>query len=196
MNRKQRRNFGKKVGQMDIIRLKDALFGAILASSNSEWDKIFAMSETVLEKVLFPRNIRDLGSGQIRVNLNRNFTESLDFALYIIEKFSFQIAEYIKLKNIYENYLFSCNYKEAKKTISKIEDNVGSSLWSCGQKLILAEQEKGLEGNKRLLSQYLEVASKNRVLSALLEFFSYRAEEGTSLNNYLKLPTPIWCIEP
>ena len=184
MNRKQRRNFGKKVGQMDITKLKNTLFGAILASSNSEWDKIFAISETVLEKVLFPKSIRELGSEKICVNPGRNFTESLDFALYIIEKCSFQIADYIKLENTYENYLFSCNYKEAKKTISKIEDKVGISLWSCGQKLILAEQEKGLEGNKRLLSQYLEVASKNRVLSALLEFFSYRAEEGTSLNNY------------
>ena len=102
---------------MDITKLKNTLFGAILASSNSEWDKIFAMSETVLEKVLFPKSIRGLGSEKICVNPGRNFTESLDFALYIIEKCSFQIADYIKLKNTYENYLFSCNYKEAKKTI-------------------------------------------------------------------------------
>ena len=30
MNRKQRRNFGKKVGQIDTAKLKDTLFGAIL----------------------------------------------------------------------------------------------------------------------------------------------------------------------
>ena len=169
---------------MDITKIKDTWFEVIFASPNSEWDNILVTANTVFKMVSFPESIRWLRSGQIFVNPGVHFAESLNFALWTIEKCSFQIKEYIKLKNIYENYLFSCNYKEAEKTISNIEDKVGVSLWSCGQKLILAEHEKGLEGNKRLLYKYLEEASKNRVLSALLEFFSYRAEEGTSLNNY------------
>ena len=101
MNRKQRRNFGKKVGQMDITRLKDTLFRAILASSDSELDKIFAMSENVLEKVLFPRSIRGLGSGQIYIRVYgvRPHKEKINISKEIINKTRGAEAPYVARMN-------------------------------------------------------------------------------------------------
>lgn len=185
MNRKQRRKLKTKVSYMKMAEMKPiVLYDKILTAPYSEYDKIFELSDSVFEKTLFPSEIRCLGDKELCVNPNMSFTDTLNYALWFVEKFFSQIDIYIKLKNIYENNLFSCNYRVAEQILLKIEDKVGVSLWSCGQKLILAEQEKGLEGNKRLLSEYLDKTSKNGILSTLLDFFSYRAEKGTSLNNY------------
>ena len=184
MNRKQRRNFEKKANRINAEKLKSTLFRKILTSSYNEYDEIFGLVDTIFDKIFFPRKVSTLGDQQLVANPGLGFTDSLNYVLWFANKFSPKIAEYIRLKNIYENYLFSCNYKEAETVISKIEDKVGISLWSCGQRLILAETEKGLKGNKILLSKYLEKSSKNGILSTLLEFFSYRAEKNTSLNNY------------
>lgn len=187
MNRKQRRKFAKKINHIDNLDFKRKLFTTILISTSIENDKVLDMQGVFagrLHDVFLPKSVKNLGVCNPVINPEMNSIDSLKYVIGLINKFHYEISQYVRLKDIYENFVFSCNYEEAEKIILEIQDKCGMSLWSCGQMLILAEQNDGLEGNKKLLARYLDENPRNMVANTLLEFLSYRAEESTSLNNY------------
>lgn len=187
MNRKQRRKLAKRINHINDSDFKMSLFRAVLTSSSAENEKVLNTQGVLSERlygVFFPTSVKTLGVCVPVINTKMDCTESLCYAIRLCAVFHNEISEYITLKNLYENCVFSCNYAEAEKIINKIQDKLGSSLWLCGQRLILAEQSSGLEGNKQLLAHYIDKNSRNMVINTLLEFLSYRAEENTSLNNY------------
>lgn len=186
MNRRQRREFVKKINHIDDSAFRRRLFGSILTSS-SNGKEILNMQGVLSERlhgVFFPKSIKALGVSAPVINTELDYTESLCYAIRLCKLFHSELSEYVRLKNAYENCVFSYNYADAEGIIDEMEDIMGSSLWLCGQRLILAEQSSGLEGNKKLLAYYIDNKSKNTVINTLLEFLSYRAEENTSLNNY------------
>lgn len=187
MNRKQRRQFAKKVNNIDNSTFKRRIFQTILTLSSTENEKVLDMQGIFAERlqnIFCPRSLKMLGICNPLINIDMNFTDSLFYVLGLLNKFHYEIFEYIRLKEAYEKALFSCDYIQAEVIIEEIQEKLGISLWTCGQMFILAERNNGLEGNKKLLSKYLEETPKNMIVNTLLEFLSCRAEESTSLNNY------------
>lgn len=187
MNRKQRRALAKGINRIDDSDFKRKLFRSVLLSSSDENEKVFNMQGALSERiygVFFPKTVKKLSACVPAINTKMDYTESLRYAISLCKRFHDELSEYIRLKNAYENFAFSRNYSEAEKIINRIKAKLGCSLWLCGQQLILAEQNNGLEGNKRLLAQYIDENPANTLINTLLEFLSYRAEENTSLNNY------------
>ncbi|MDE7203855.1 MAG: hypothetical protein K2O91_18620, partial [Lachnospiraceae bacterium] len=186
MNRKQRRELARRVNRIDDPDFRRRLFGSILTSSGTE-KEILNMQGVLSERLhgmFFPKSVKTLGICVPGINTEMDYTQSLCYAIRLCEVFHNELSEYVRFKNAYENCVFSHNYAEAEGIINEMQDRIGCSLWLCGQRLILAEQSDGLEGNKKLLAYYIDKKSKNMVINTLLEFLSYRAEENTSLNNY------------
>ena len=104
----------------------------------------------------------------------------ISFVSYIINNRKNLINEFVRLKKKYENYLYREDYISAKETLNTIDENICFSMWSCSQRFILEEQMGGLESNKQLLYDYLNVSKNKTVISAILDFMSTLAEKNTS----------------
>lgn len=99
---------------------------------------------------------------------------------YIIYNKRNEINEFISLKKKYEDFLYRENYVAAREVLDYIDKNICFSMWSCSQRFILEEQINGLESNKQLLYDYLNVSKNSTIISAILDFMSTLAEKNTS----------------
>lgn len=188
MNREQRRKLARKINKMDESTQKVNIFRALLTmdvndmhSSIREFSPIIADS---ISTFILPKTLKTLAAATQSINDQMSFNDSVTWTLMICKEQIIYIEKYLRYKAEYEKMLLSCEYSMAKSMIYRIINECGMSLWACGQLLILEECTDGLEGNKKLLGSYLNYTKRNTIVSTLLEFMSYMAEESTSLNNY------------
>lgn len=136
-----------------------------------------------IHRILFPNSLEIFNSYLIRKNEIFDDKDIIKGCSELIILFSEHINTYIKLKAKYEKNLFSENYYEAFVILKELENSCGISMWSCGQNLILEEQLRGLEGNKKKLEGYIKDNS-SILINTMLNFLSSLAENNMSFNNY------------
>lgn len=110
--------------------------------------------------------------------------EAIRIACYLIALFNKKIEIYISLREKYENYYLSNEYDKAVGILDRIDAEICSSLWSCGQRFLIKQLSLGLEGNKRELSRLSEMVPYNFLAQATLFFYSCMAETDMSYENY------------
>ena len=139
-----------------------------------------------MERILFPRTIHDMCSNKIVINTEINMEYLRSYYIKVFSEYSSYIERYILLKEQYEKYLFSEQYREALHIIDSIEEQLGLSVWSISKKMLLFDKIEGLEKHKRYLSELQSKADNNIILSTLFELESYFAESNTSYSAYKK----------
>ncbi len=187
MNREQKRKLLRKMNKITDLDFKRNLFRSLLTSCGSdieEWFHIDRVVSTRVYNVMLPSSINRMTISNPGFLDKISHQDAIKMAFIICTYFAKEIDSFLKLKEQYENYIFRCQYLEATKILDDIENKCGISLWICGQKMVLEEEQLGLEGNKKLLEKYIGKAHRNLIVSTLLNFLSYRAEKGSSLNNY------------
>lgn len=188
MNREQKRRLAKKINRMDEASKKAALFRVLLTQNNiqqySSITEINPLIENYLDIFLHPNSLKKMAAITQSINDQMSASEAISLALLLCKKYDYILNKYVKYKNEYEKFLIANKYSEAKKILEKIKNECGYSLWTCGQLLIIEEYLNGLEGNKKLLESFLNETHRNTLISTILEFMSYRAENSTSLKNY------------
>ncbi|MEC2076311.1 hypothetical protein [Metabacillus fastidiosus] len=137
-----------------------------------------------LHEIYLPSDLKALNNKKMIYNEKLSKRDTIEWATFLIDLFNNEINKYLLYKQIYERFLFSQQYDEAYSTLLIIEKEVCVSLWSSGQKLLLEEQIRGLEANKKLLEKFFQETKYNLIVNALLEFYSYIAEDNMSYLNY------------
>lgn len=173
---------------MDETAQKKSIFHALLTmsikSENVTLREVNPILADSVQPFAVPQSLRTISLVTQAINDEMSFSDSVMWALMICSEYTFCISEYLRYRHEYEKKLITCDYNEAKNILKQIVDKCGMSIWACGQLLILYECIDGLEGNKKLLGDFLNEARRNTLVSTLLEFMSYKAEASTSLNNY------------
>ena len=157
--------------------------------SNNETDneKLFETQKSFDKKILrflFPDSYRLISLGNPVINASCDFEKTLEIALLFCIKYADKLKKYINYKETYENMIISGSLGEAKEVLNSIIDEFGVSLWTAGQLMFIAENEIGLEGNKKIFSSFLNETRKSIIVSTVLDFMSIKAELNTSYNNY------------
>ena len=191
MNREHRRKYLFQFAK-DTINYKNKFYKIIF---HAEEDDIYRIMRVVgnnssmrarMERILFPRTIHDMCSNKIVINTEINMEYLRSYYIKVFSEYSSYIERYILLKEQYEKYLFSEQYREALHIIDSIEEQLGLSVWSISKKMLLFDKIEGLEKHKRYLSELQSKADNNIILSTLFELESYFAESNTSYSAYKK----------
>lgn len=191
MNREHRRKYLFEFAK-DKINYKNKFYKIIF---HAEEDDIYRIMRVVgnnssmrarMERILFPRTIHDMCSNKIVINTEINMEYLRSYYIKVFSEYSSYIERYILLKEQYEKYLFSEQYREALHIIDSIEEQLGLSVWSISKKMLLFDKIEGLEKHKRYLSELQSKADSNIILSTLFELESYFAEANTSYSAYKK----------
>ena len=188
MNRAQRRKLAKKINRMDEATQKTNIFRALLTMNvNEESLGLRELNPILADSIVpfvLPKSLKTLSVVTQAINDQMSFSDSIFWTLMICREQHICLEKYLIYRHEYENKLLTCDYTMAKEIINQIISECGMSIWACGQLLILEECTDGLEGNKKLLGEFLNDSKRNTLVSTLLEFMSYKAEASTSLNNY------------
>lgn len=191
MNREHRRKYLFEFAK-DKINYKNKFYKIIF---HAEEDDIYRIMRVVgnnssmrarMERILFPRTIHDMCSNKIVINTEINMEYLRSYYIKVFSEYSSYIERYILLKEQYEKYLLSEQYREALHIIDSIEEQLGLSVWSISKKMLLFDKIEGLEKHKRYLSELQSKADNNIILSTLFELESYFAESNTSYSAYKK----------
>lgn len=111
-------------------------------------------------------------------------TDAINYAFKLLDACKGKINRYIQLRREYERAYMQKEYAKALEYMELIESELGISLWSCGQKLMLKEQILGLEGNKNELTRMCNCINNGFIVLSILFFYSCMAERGLSYENY------------
>lgn len=149
--------------------------------------KEFEKDNSLLKKFmnfLFPHRKEELLDYRIVLNDNVNEMYLMQLVSFFLSKRTKEIHEFIRMKKMYENYIYREEYESAMRILDLIDKNICVSLWSCSQRFVLEEQVNGLESNKQLLDEYLNISNNKPVMNAILDFMSTLAEKNTSYYNF------------
>lgn len=137
-----------------------------------------------LSNTMCPKKLDQLSN--IRFCYNDKITdfEAIKYALQLLTPYQEKINRYVDLRKKYECAYLNQDHTTAFEYLGIIEAELGISLWSCGQKLMLKEQTLGLEGNKNELTSMCNCLSGGIIVLSILFFYSCMAERGLSYENY------------
>lgn len=137
-----------------------------------------------LINTIFPQKLSLLSDISFCYNDKITDFEAIKYAFRLLAPFHEKINLYIELRKTYESACMKKEYQTASECLELIEAELGVSLWSCGQKLMLKEQMFGLEGNKNELTSMCNCINGGFIVFSILFFYSCMAECGLSYENY------------
>ncbi len=188
MNREQRRKLEKKMKRMDEATQKVNIFKSLLTMNINETPVMLRTVNPIIAdsiaSFLLPKSLKTISIATQAISDQMSFNDTILWTLMLCKEQYACIEKYLEYRFEYEKKLLTCEYSLAKDILNRIIGECGMSIWACGQLLILEECTDGLEGNKKLLGEFLSYTKHNTLVSTLLEFMSYKAEVNTSLNNY------------
>ncbi len=191
MNRKNYRNFvayiKKNKCNNDLKRYVFSKLFYLEDLSYRRFIKGFENDRALLNRFmtfLCPCKKEELLDYQIVLSEKINEMYLLKLASFFLKKRKNKLNEFIELKKKYENHIYREQYEDAMRILDLIDEKVCVSLWSCSQRFILEEQINGLESNKQLLDEYLNISNNKPVINAILDFMSTLAEKNTSYYNF------------
>ena len=133
---------------------------------------------------LFPKKLEQLSNIQFSYNDGLSDLEALKYSFRLLDLYGNKINRFLELRKNYESAYLKKQYEYASACLDMLETELGMSLWSCGQRLMLKEQAIGLEGNKEELSKMCNCIKRGFIIFSVLFFYSCMAERGLSYENY------------
>ena len=162
----------------------------LIFASSSQRQELFVeiMRNSLLRKkyslLLFEKDISNLGKQTLSFNPAMSPDDAIQYSFFLVKLYSERINNYVRLREQYERSYLLKNYKAAREILDCIDNEVCISLWSCGQRFLLAELERGLEANKEELTQLSSMVPQNYSTLAILHHYSSLAESNLSYDNY------------
>ncbi|SEJ60658.1 hypothetical protein SAMN05660742_111154 [Propionispira arboris] len=188
--RKALKNLEHNLSKYTWEKQKYAMFSILLRDNKEKMEEsvLFFNKNKIIKnninRFFFSQNIKDLLTYELQFNELSEYENIEKLCVTLLCGFTERLEKYIKLKKLYEREVFSEKYSDAYTILVEIEKNCGISIWSCGQKLLLAESIGGLEENKKELESFFSGIQPNEFARILLIFSSYRAERNMSFINY------------
>lgn len=189
MKRKHRKDILQLLKCNDTQFSKIAMYTLLLASKEQRQEIYTQITQNSFLKrryltCVYKNDLTSLGEKSFVYNRKISSDDSICYANFLIELYKNEINDYILLRKKYYRALFSQDYDTAKKIIDQIDSTICVSMWSCGQRLLLAEKQLGLAGNKQQLEELNLVVPQNFISLVLLGFYSSLAEVNISYENY------------
>lgn len=91
-----------------------------------------------------PSTIKELCTNSILVNSNTgdSFKEELNWLLLSVRKYKDEILSFTAYKEEYDIALVTGKYTEAELCLDKIDEQLGVSMWSVENRLLLNELQR------------------------------------------------------
>lgn len=137
-----------------------------------------------LANTLFPKKLEQLSDIQFGYNDEMSDIDALKYSFQLLAPYGKRINRFLELRKEYESAYLKEQYEEATACLTILETELGVSMWSCGQRLMLKEHTIGLEGNKEELTQMCNCIKGGFIIFSVLFFYSCMAELGLSYENY------------
>lgn len=137
-----------------------------------------------IANTLFPKRLDQLSDIQFGYNDKLSDLEALKYSFHLLALYGKKINRFLELRKKYESAYMKKQYVDASAWLDMLEVELGVSLWSCGQRLMLKEQTVSLEGNKEELSKMCNCIKRGFIVFSVLFFYSCMAERGLSYENY------------
>lgn len=186
--------FRSLLQRCESAQFKKDFFNDLLSSGRSLLNKkvknISLNSDTKnrVFKSLYPNNIEKIGMDSFIYINNVNDDFAIYYSKCLLEFFSDKINFYITLRNSYELLLQKKNYTDAKKVLDELDTEVGISLWSCGQRLLIDQKENSIgEKSEYFLDKYFKNEHRNLITVFNLLILSLLADGELKYNTYKKL---------
>ena len=131
----------------------------------------------------FPTSYNDLRQLDF-LYLTDHIDKEINWLIVAIRREKDKLNYFLRLKEKYEKELLLGDYKNARKTIDTIENEISLSIWGMENKFLLNEYEFGLEKNKNLLSE-IHSDTNNPAISLLSYYLSDKAEINLTIFRYI-----------
>ena len=190
MIRKKDRRDIVKLLKSDSYKFQNQILQTIFFASPTKREDIYdeiqsnALLNSKLMNSLYKGSFARFDKIQYCYNPELSDKDAIKIACNLIMLFGKKIEKYISLREKYENYYLNKNYDKAVELLDRIDVEICTSLWSCGQRFLIKQMSIGLEGNKRELSKLSEMVPHNFLAQATLFFYSCMAETDMSYENY------------
>jgi len=136
----------------------------------------------------FPKTYQELGE-KGHTYTNNDIVKEIRWYTYNIKKHYEKINLYLKLEHSVYSYILTGNYKQAKKILLQIDNEICISHWSIEQNLIIAEYESGFKKNKEILSNLINNKNQN-LTNTFARYQSVRVEKNLSFFTYEDILDP------
>jgi hypothetical protein len=129
-----------------------------------------------------PKSFADLRKNNITPHSGNVETE-ISWLMYSIFEYPEKLVDFVEKKNRFEKKLLLNDFDEALQILDDIDNNICHSNWSAECRLLLAELDKGTEGNWLQLNDFAKLV-KDPLSLFILEQSSKKAEEKISYSSY------------
>lgn len=129
----------------------------------------------------FPNAYAKVKAGRVLAQAETGF--ELVWTASVLSYYKEQIAEYLKLKDLFSKAYLGANYAFAAEMLGQLQDKFGLSLWLTSARLGLAQLNKGLARQKEILNTIVYEPGIDALFAYLAFFFSYSLEEGVTISD-------------
>lgn len=95
---------------------------------------------SLMDEEYFPTTIEKMCKTEMNYNPNcdNSIRELVVWGSYLLESYADKINVFLKYKDLYETSLFNGRYKAAHKWLSRIQNEVCTSMWECSKRFCCA----------------------------------------------------------
>lgn len=112
-----------------------------------------------------------------------SFNKELEWCIYSILKYKELIGVFINERKEYEKALLLGKYELSRSILSRINSQVGSSLWAVESEFLLNELEGGFTQNLEFLSKFCGDETDVYLL-ILAQFYSRKSEKNITIGKF------------
>lgn len=172
----------------DIEKKKNSRFGLSFARQNMSAKYIPTVVRRLfregkyLESLCvntFPKDISALNDSNrlSEVPAEKEFL----WAASILSNYATELSLFAELRDAYDLQFMMGAWCECESLLSRIQSELGTSIWLIGKKIQLLQSSKGLQNQKDFLVEILNTDGISRMIVGLALYSSLRAEENCSL---------------
>lgn len=143
---------------------------------------------SLMDEEYFPTTIEKMCKTEMNYNPNcdNSIRELVVWGSYLLESYADKINVFLKYKDLYETSLFNGRYKAAHKWLSRIQNEVCTSMWGVQQTFLLCSIQAENEKIDDILSDVDEYMSNNLTV-LLMHYYNKMTNSQISYEKYLDL---------
>jgi hypothetical protein len=167
---------GKNLDEPFFARLKNESYRvlAYVLQQPAAWHRLIGPRRRDSIKSL-PRKLLDSFSDSLKTEFH--------WATAVLVAASEELKKFIELRKAFEEALLTGQYGHANSTLNDIESQLGYSCWGISCRLLLSEQENGLNANRTQLVEYINL-TKDHWLQLITTLLSERCEKTLCPNEF------------
>ena len=178
----------------DDLEFKKDFFNQLLSSGKTSLCKkikTLSLNKDIKNKIfslIYKNNLEEFGMDSFIYKNKIDDELALYYSKCLLEAFSDKINTYISLKQSYEFLLLNKKYTEAKKILDELDNEVGISLWSCGQRLLIEQKEHLIgENSKYFLEGFFDNENRNFITILNLLYLSFLSDDDIKFSIFKKM---------